>query len=47
MLAQEQVPVLIVGAGGAGLSLCLLLRQQGSASILIEQRSDISWYPRA
>jgi putative polyketide hydroxylase len=47
MLAQERVPVLIVGAGGAGLSICLLLRQQGIASILIEQRSDISWYPRA
>ena len=47
MLAQERVPVLIVGAGGAGLSLCLLLRQQGIASILVEQRSEISWYPRA
>jgi len=47
MLAKERVPVLIVGAGGAGLSLSLLLRQQGIASVLVEQRSGISWYPRA
>jgi putative polyketide hydroxylase len=47
MLAKERVPVLIVGAGGAGLSLSLLLRQQGIASVLVEQRSDVSWYPRA
>ena len=47
MLAKERVPVLIVGAGGAGLSLSLLLRQQGIATVLIEQRPDVSWYPRA
>ena len=47
MLTQEQVSVLIVGAGGAGLALSLLLRQQGIQSSLIERRSDISWYPRA
>src|SRR5437588_878697 len=47
MMAQERIPVLIVGAGGAGLSLSLLLRQQGIPSVLIERRSDISWYPRA
>ncbi|GCE10044.1 FAD-dependent monooxygenase [Dictyobacter aurantiacus] len=46
-MAQEQVSVLIVGAGGAGLSLALLLRQQGIASLLIERRTDVSWYPRA
>ncbi|MBO0793456.1 MAG: FAD-dependent monooxygenase, partial [Ktedonobacteraceae bacterium] len=46
-MAQEQIPVLIVGAGGAGLSLSLLLRQQGIQSLLIERRADISWYPRA
>ncbi|MBV9227774.1 MAG: FAD-dependent monooxygenase, partial [Chloroflexi bacterium] len=28
-MAQEHTPVLIVGAGGAGLSLSLLLSQQG------------------
>lgn len=47
MMAQEHIPVMIVGAGGAGLSLSLLLRQQGISSVLIERRSDISWYPRA
>jgi putative polyketide hydroxylase len=47
MVAQERVPVLIVGAGGAGLSLSLLLRQQGIASVLVERRSDVSWHPRA
>jgi putative polyketide hydroxylase len=47
MVAHERVPVLIVGAGGAGLSLSLLLRQQGIHSMLVERRSDVSWYPRA
>jgi putative polyketide hydroxylase len=47
VVAQERVPVLIVGAGGAGLSLSLLLRQQGIASALVERRPDVSWYPRA
>jgi len=46
-MAQEHIPVLIVGAGGAGLSLSLLLSQQGIHSLLIERRSDVSWYPRA
>jgi 2-polyprenyl-6-methoxyphenol hydroxylase-like FAD-dependent oxidoreductase len=36
-----------VGAGGAGLSLSLLLHQHGIASVLVERRSDVSWYPRA
>src|SRR5215472_5829126 len=44
---SEQVSVLIVGAGGAGLSLSLLLRQQEIPSLLVERRSDVSWYPRA
>jgi putative polyketide hydroxylase len=48
MTAQEDsVPVLIVGAGGAGLSLSLMLHQQGIASLLVERRPDVSWYPRA
>ncbi len=46
-MTQERVPVLIVGAGGAGLSLSLLLLQQGLHPLLIERRSDISIYPRA
>src|SRR6516225_1888740 len=47
MMAQEQVPVLIVGAGGGGLSLSLLLHQQGISSTLVERRPDVSWVPRA
>jgi putative polyketide hydroxylase len=47
MVAQERVPVLIVGAGAAGLSLSLLLRQQGIATVVVERRADVSWYPRA
>jgi 2-polyprenyl-6-methoxyphenol hydroxylase-like FAD-dependent oxidoreductase len=46
-MAQQHVPVLIVGAGGAGLSLSLLLHQQGIVSVLVERRPDVSWYPRA
>jgi putative polyketide hydroxylase len=47
IMTQEHTPVLIVGAGGAGLSLSLLLQQQGIASVLIERRPDVSWFPRA
>jgi putative polyketide hydroxylase len=46
-MTQEHVPVLIVGAGGAGLSLSLQLLQQGIHPLLIERRADISVYPRA
>lgn len=48
-MTQEQVhvPVLIVGAGGAGLSLSVLLLQQGIRPLVIERRSGISWVPRA
>src|SRR6266498_3961252 len=47
IMTQEHIPVLIVGAGGAGLTLSLLLQQQGIASVLVERRPDVSWYPRA
>jgi putative polyketide hydroxylase len=43
-MVQKHIPVLIVGAG---LSLSLLLLQQGIASLVIERRSGISWFPRA
>jgi 2-polyprenyl-6-methoxyphenol hydroxylase-like FAD-dependent oxidoreductase len=46
-MTQEHVPVLIVGAGGAGLSISLLLQQQGVASVLVERRPNVSWVPRA
>src|SRR5579884_3506298 len=46
-MTQEHVPVLIVGAGGAGLSLSLMLDQQNIPSLLIERRNEISWFPRA
>jgi 2-polyprenyl-6-methoxyphenol hydroxylase-like FAD-dependent oxidoreductase len=46
-MADQEHPVLIVGAGGAGLSLALLLHQQGIRSVLVERRPDIAWYPRA
>lgn len=44
---ENRMPVLIVGAGAAGLSLSLLLHQQGITSMLVERRPDVSWYPRA
>jgi len=44
---EHRVPVLIVGAGGAGLSLALLLQQQGIGSVLVERRGEVAWYPRA
>jgi putative polyketide hydroxylase len=47
IVTQEHIPVLIVGAGGAGLSLSLMLHQQEIASVLVERRPDVSWYPRA
>lgn len=47
MMAQQHIPVFIVGAGGAGLSLSLLLQQQGIDSVLVERRPDVSWVPRA
>jgi putative polyketide hydroxylase len=43
----EQVPVLIVGAGGGGLTLALLLIQQGVHPLIVERRPTVSWYPRA
>jgi putative polyketide hydroxylase len=43
----EQVQLLIVGAGPGGLSLALLLLQQGIRPVVVERRHDISWYPRA
>lgn len=40
-MVQEHTPVLIVGAGGAGLSLSLLLQQQSIPSVTVERRTGI------
>ncbi|MGH3971912.1 MAG: FAD-dependent monooxygenase [Pseudonocardiaceae bacterium] len=41
------VPVLIVGAGPAGLTTAITLAHQGIGSLLIERRDDASNHPRA
>lgn len=44
---QTRVPVLIVGAGAAGLSCSALLAQQGISSLLVEKRRERFVYPKA
>ena len=44
---DQRAQVLIVGAGGAGLTLSLLLLQQGIRPVLVDRRDAISVYPRA
>ncbi len=43
----SSVPVLIVGAGPAGLTTAITLAYQGIGSLLIERRDDASDHPRA
>lgn len=43
----HSVPVLIVGAGPAGLTAAITLAHQGIASLLVERRNDASDHPRA
>ncbi|HZR43362.1 MAG TPA: FAD-dependent monooxygenase [Ktedonobacteraceae bacterium] len=45
-MTQERVPVLLVGAGAAGLTLSLVLLQQGILSLLVERRTVPDWHPR-
>jgi putative polyketide hydroxylase len=47
MAVAERVPVLVVGAGVAGLSAALFLAQQGVRALLVERRDGTSIYPRA
>jgi putative polyketide hydroxylase len=44
---MDEVPVLIVGGGVAGLSASLFLAQQGVRSLLVERHRGTSIYPRA
>lgn len=46
-MAQEHVPVLIVGGGIVGLSASLFLSHQGITSLLVERHRGTSIHPRA
>ncbi|PXX07289.1 FAD-dependent monooxygenase [Mycolicibacterium moriokaense] len=43
----KHVPVLIVGAGAAGLATSALLAKHGVGSLLVEKRSEVFIYPKA
>ena len=45
--AEFEVPVLVVGAGPAGLMTCLLLSRYGVRSLLVERHAEVSLLPRA
>jgi putative polyketide hydroxylase len=45
--AEPEVPVLVVGAGPAGLMTSLLLGRYGVASLLVERHAEVSALPRA
>jgi putative polyketide hydroxylase len=46
-MAQEKVPILIVGGGVVGLSASLFLLHQGIPSLLVERHANTSILPRA
>lgn len=46
-MTTQRVPVLIVGAGAAGLATSALLAKHGVASLLVEKRSETFVYPKA
>ncbi|MGH3633350.1 MAG: FAD-dependent monooxygenase, partial [Mycobacterium sp.] len=43
----SRVPVLIVGAGAAGLTTSALLAKHGVRSLLVEKRREVFIYPKA
>jgi 2-polyprenyl-6-methoxyphenol hydroxylase-like FAD-dependent oxidoreductase len=43
----KHVPVLIVGAGAAGLATSALLAKHGVGSLLVERRREVFIYPKA
>src|SRR5215469_6666003 len=45
--ADEEVPVLIVGGGGAGLTASMLLARQGVGHLLVSERPQTSDLPKA
>ncbi|MGH3505892.1 MAG: FAD-dependent monooxygenase, partial [Nocardioidaceae bacterium] len=47
MLDTKSAPVLIVGAGPAGLTAAITLARYGVESLLVERRTDPSTVPRA
>src|SRR4029450_64137 len=46
-MTVKHVPVLIVGAGAAGLTASALLAKHGVRSLLVEKRSEVFIYPKA
>jgi putative polyketide hydroxylase len=44
---ESEVPVLVVGAGPAGLMTSLILSRYGVSSLLVERRAEVSLVPRA
>src|ERR1700733_12549765 len=46
-MSVVRVPVLIVGAGAAGLATSALLAKHGVGSLLVEKRREIFIYPKA
>ena len=46
-MTAEHVPVLIVGAGAAGLATSALLAKHGVHSLLVERRREVFLYPKA
>lgn len=46
-MTTQHTPVLIVGAGAAGLAMAALLAKHGVESLVVEKRSEMARYPKA